>query len=42
MLKIKEISHKDATNKSFRVKIKASDFEKALSSQFWVEGIKCR
>ena len=42
VLKIKEISHKEATNKSFRVIIKAADYEKAMSSQFWVEGIKCR
>ena len=42
VLKIKEISRKEATNKSFRVIMKAADYEKAMSSQFWVEGIKCR
>ena len=36
------MSHKDATKKSFRVIIKTSDYEKTMSSQFWVEGIKCR
>ena len=41
-VKIQQISHKDATNKSFRVLIKVSDFDKVMAPEFWGEGIRCR
>ena len=41
-LRIKQTSHKDATNKSFKICVKLTDFEKVMSPEFWGEGIKCR
>ena len=41
-LKIREISHKEATNKSFKVVIKQKDLDSVMESAFWAEGIKCR
>ena len=42
ILKIKQISHVEATSKSFKVLIRASDFDSVMSAEFWQEGIKCR
>ena len=42
ILKIKQISHVEATSKSFKVLIRVSDFDSVKSAEFWQEGIKCR
>ena len=41
-LKIKQISHENATNKSFKVCVKHADIAAVMDPDFWGEGIKCR
>ena len=41
-IKIRQISHKEATNKSFKICIKHADMNEVMDPEFWGEGIKCR
>ena len=41
-VRIRQISHKDATNKSFKVCVKAADYDKVMTPEFWGGGIRCR
>lgn len=36
------MSHYEARNKSFRVKINMKDLERALQAVTWPEGVRCR
>lgn len=42
VIKITQISHKDATNKSFKICVKRADLITVMDPDYWGEGIKCR
>ena len=42
LLECVKVSHDDARTRSFRVKVKASDYEKAMSDQTWPYRVKVR
>ena len=42
LLEIVKVSHKDARTKSFKVKIKSEDYDKAMDSQTWPSRVRVR
>ena len=42
IIEIVKVSHNDARTKSFRVKVKSEDYEKAMDSQTWPSRVRVR
>ena len=42
MMECQKVSHEDARTQSFRIKIKAADYEKAMSTETWPYRVRVR
>ena len=42
IIEIEKVSHNEARTKSFKVKVKSGDYEKAMDSQTWPSRVRVR